>query len=807
MKSPYRELLKPLGGRKNHGDFRKTGTRLGIAAMVLGLTVAAVAQKAAPSPDTPEVNIDGYSVHQSSDLGGHIVGYSGSPSMWDTLVNLQSGPRILSFSLDMRSTDTKKTPFFDVLTTSNFGYGGDPLNTTILRMSKGKIYDFTGSFRRDRQYFDYDLLANPLIPDNAVPYAPLLNSPHLFNTVRRITDGGITIMPLSRVSYRLEYTFNVAEGPSYSTIHEGADPLLTQYWRNSTSTYRAGIDYKLFPKTILSYDQLYTYYKGDTTWQLTGLNYQLANGTPVSLGIDIFTTSANTCLVAGTVNTVKPNCNGALAYSRSLPTRTSFPTENFHFTSNSIERVTMNGRFVYSGDNGNADHYSEIFDGLTTRTAQRGTVDFGNGPDGQLAKTKRVNVNADYGITVEVTPKILITDVFDFWNWHISGQNDYTENSVFGATLASVPNVFNPATCPPPYTAATCPQHTSSSGPDTLTQQNYTTLTQDTKSNLVSVSWDATPRLKATLGYRYRTRNITDSILTNNFEYYTPKLTQRGDCAAVSGHPNPNCTFAADGTATTNTQPEDGTPDVTLIHEQGGLFGLSFQPTSNLRLNFNMDATYADASFTRISPRQTQHYVGRGLYKPKPWMTFSGAINIFQSRNNVDTVNYLHHANDYSFGVVVAKPDARWGLDMNYSYSDVYSSILECYVSTPPPSGSSPCTFAPGYLESTVLYNQPTNFGSIGIILNPVKRVHTNFGYRMSAVNGNETLLNPRQVPGSLQSQWQQPYFNLAIDIAPQWTWKGNYNYYSYGEGTPIGPTLPRSFRGNVVTLAVNYSF
>ena len=239
-------------------------------------------------------------------------------------------------------------------------------------------------------------------------------------------------------------------------------------------------------------------------------------------------------------------------------------------------------------------------------------------------------------------------------------------------------------------------------------------------------------------------------------------MTSRGDCATVNGHLNPNCTFARRN-ATTSTRPEDGTPDVIPIHEQGGLFGLYFQPTNTLRLNFNMDATYADASFTRISPRQTQHYVGRGIYKPKPWMTFSGAINIFQSRNNVDTVNYLHHANDYSFGVVLAKPDARWALDMNYSYSDVFSSILECYVSTPPPSGSSPCTFAPGYLQSTVLYNQPTNFGSIGIILNPVKRVHTNFGYRMSAVNGNETLLNPRQVPGSLQSQWQQPYFNLAV--------------------------------------------
>ena len=47
----------------------------------------------------------------------------------------------------------------------------------------------------------------------------------------------------------------------------------------------------------------------------------------------------------------------------------------------------------------------------------------------------------------------------------------------------------------------------------------------------------------------------------------------------------------------------------------------------------------------------------------------------------------------------------------------------------------------------------------------------------------------------------------FALQMAPSWTWKADYNYYGYGEGSPIGPTAPRSFRGNVYTLAVNYAF
>ena len=39
--------------------------------------------------------IKGYITHQSIELGGHIVDQSGSGAMYDTLVNLQSGPRIL----------------------------------------------------------------------------------------------------------------------------------------------------------------------------------------------------------------------------------------------------------------------------------------------------------------------------------------------------------------------------------------------------------------------------------------------------------------------------------------------------------------------------------------------------------------------------------------------------------------------------------------------------------------------------------------------------------------------------------------
>jgi hypothetical protein len=88
-----------------------------------------------------------------------------------------------------------------------------------------------------------------------------------------------------------------------------------------------------------------------------------------------------------------------------------------------------------------------------------------------------------------------------------------------------------------------------------------------------------------------------------------------------------------------------------------------------------------------------------------------------------------------------------------------------------------------------------------------LKRFHVNAGYRISAVNGATTFMNVRQVNGSLQSYFQSPYAGVAWDLEQQWTWKADYNFYGYGEGLPIGPTLPRNFHGNIITLAVRYAF
>jgi hypothetical protein len=252
----------------------------------------------------------------------------------------------------------------------------------------------------------------------------------------------------------------------------------------------------------------------------------------------------------------------------------------------------------------------------------------------------------------------------------------------------------------------------------------------------------------------------------------------------------------------------NGTSYTLDLHENGGLLGVALRPTPQWRVNGNIELSYADNTYTQISPKTLQHYVFRVSYKPKGWATISGAFNDLERRNNVALVNHMDHSRSLTLGASLA-PSEHYGLDLSYGYMDIMSRTGLCYASTPAPIGAAaaPADCGTNLYLGDGYYDAPTQYGAIGITITPVKKFRSSLGYSMSAVNGATELLNPRQAPGSLQSQFQTPYAKLAWTLYPGWVWKADWNYYGYGEGTPIGPTSPRSFRGNVYTLAVRHEF
>ena len=406
-------------------------------------------------PQPKETIADGYSIHQSIDLGGRVVDTSGSSAMYDTLVNLQSGPRILSQTFDIHAVANTYHPLFDDLSESSSGYGGDPYDVTTFRMSKGKIYRFQGLFRRDRQYFDYDLLDNPLVPagviSNGYTFPQVADSPHAFNTVRRMTDVGLTLFPISKLSFRAGYSHNTDEGPSYSSQHNGAEAQYLQNWRNSTDTWTGAVDWKPVRQTTLTFEETVMHYKGDTNWGLTGLGLQLANGMPVTLGFD--NQVPPTCgdgnppiVTSSTIPpTANPTCPGYLQYSRFAPTRTLMPTEEFRFQSASIKNIQMNGDVRYTGGKMNLPDYNELFVGLDNMGKRVfNTTGYANG--------KRIDVSADFGIIWQISEKFSLADQYDFLDFREPALSNLSEVDFLGTSMLLPPG---PAQPPSPTFAPT----------------------------------------------------------------------------------------------------------------------------------------------------------------------------------------------------------------------------------------------------------------------------------------------------------------------------------------------------------------
>jgi hypothetical protein len=511
------------------------------------------------------------------------------------------------------------------------------------------------------------------------------------------------------------------------------------------------VDWKPVSKTTLTYEETVTHYKGDTNWQLAGLGLQLPNGEPVTLGFDNFTPptcgDGNPPIVSSTTTppTANPTCSGYLQYFRTAPTRWIMPTEEFRFQSSYIKNVQMNGDVRYTGGNMSLPAYVEFFNGLDNMGKRVFTT---TGFD----TAKRVNVSADYGIVWQVSEKVSLSDQFDFVDFREPALSDLSEVDLLGANMLLPPG-------PPQPPAVTLAQ---------------TFMGMKTTTNTATVTWDPISKVSVSLGYRYQARDI---------RWVMPLSTD------------------ALPTGTAYTFP---------IRTNGGILNVTFQPTHQWRINGSVEADYADKAYTQISPRQLLHYRLQTRYKPKEWATITGNFNDIEGRDNIFLVNHLDHNRSVSFGATLM-PNARYGVDLNYGYSDIFTQTTLCFAATPAPTGpgagAAPADCGTNTNLGTGYYDAPTQYGSIGITLAPVKKLRAGAGYNMSAVNGTIEFLNPLQVPGSLQSKYQSPYVNVAWTIHNGFVAKASYNYYGYGEDGLAGPTLPRNFHANITTLALHYEF
>src|SRR5271165_1734170 len=300
---------------KNIGAYSSGIATILVSLLLLGSSLAQSAgqtpsQTASSSTSSAQegMQIGDFQVTQSAEVGGRISEVSGSQPMYNTLVNYQTGARILEQSLVMRSLTHED--FFDTLTLNSFGWGGDPEQAARLRIAKYQWYTFSGTYQHIQNYFDYDLFANPLNPPTGSPALPILYSPHGYYNRQNLYNYDLVLFPMHKFSFRADYNRNRFEGPAFSSIHEGTEALLNENTDNTLNGFRFGVDYRATRKTTLSYTQMFQYYDGGTGYGLNPFNsYPLSNGNPVSFGLSWFNSGSpcSTPLMNGVAN---PVCNG-----------------------------------------------------------------------------------------------------------------------------------------------------------------------------------------------------------------------------------------------------------------------------------------------------------------------------------------------------------------------------------------------------------------------------------------------------------------------------------------------------------------
>jgi len=242
-----------------------------------------------------------------------------------------------------------------------------------------------------------------------------------------MSDVDLTLLPQSRVSFRLGYSHNNMTGPSYSSIHEGTDALLLQPSNTTMNSYRMGVDWRILPRTVLSYDQFLDYYKGDTDTQLASFAPALLpTGAPVELGLSIDTANKEPCAVmppatsligAGTLTNT--TCSAYFSYSRNQRVRTSTPTERISLRSNFFQRVDLVASFAYSDAETNTP-LNEAFNGLGRNNLLAFT---GTG----TAEASRISDTLDLGATVHLTRHVRLIEKFYFWAYRIPQNGNFNE--------------------------------------------------------------------------------------------------------------------------------------------------------------------------------------------------------------------------------------------------------------------------------------------------------------------------------------------------------------------------------------------
>ena len=218
-------------------------------------------------------NTSDYNIVNSFETGYRFVSVGGDPEEYKSQVNYDSGVRLLGSSFGMYSRDGHGK-YFDELTLTTVGLGGDPYESATLRIAKNNLYRFDMTWRLNDYY-------NPGLTSAG-------QSGGNFRDTRFTSqDDDLTLFPQSKIKFFIGYSRSVQEGPEITNVGglfattqtpavAGQDTTGFTSLRDATNEYRLGNEFQLLGVTV-------NWMHGWQDFKEDFLTPPIASGTPTTL--------------------------------------------------------------------------------------------------------------------------------------------------------------------------------------------------------------------------------------------------------------------------------------------------------------------------------------------------------------------------------------------------------------------------------------------------------------------------------------------------------------------------------------------
>jgi hypothetical protein len=177
------------------------------ALVLLAFAVTARAQEDAPAKP---LSIGGFNSQGSISTGYRFTDVNGYRPKFLELFDLQSGLRLVDFSLFGRAKNEANL-FADNYSLTLTGVGGEPYSTTQLTVRKNKVYELRASFRQSHYYWNRNDSAQ--LPSNLNG----LTSNHDWATVRKMGTVNLLVHASNSLRFSFEYFRNTRDGMAFTT--------------------------------------------------------------------------------------------------------------------------------------------------------------------------------------------------------------------------------------------------------------------------------------------------------------------------------------------------------------------------------------------------------------------------------------------------------------------------------------------------------------------------------------------------------------------------------------------------------------